>query len=255
MHGSHLIKMWSRTQALVALSSAEAELYGIVKATAELKGLISLWKDLGIQLSGHLLADASAALGILKRRGLGKVRHLNSNYLWVQEVMAKREVEYGKVPGSENTSDLFTKALDGETIDKHTAGISCEFAEGKDDLAYTIHFVGAAPSQDMFDDKLGSLLNLKGGYAAWTRTDLHAKTTKTSMRGGPNWSQVKARITVDANTNKIIKVEQAKHITRNMEHVLLHGGECDIMTILIYNDGTSSGINVGCQDNKGRCHG
>ena len=63
MHGSHLIKMWSRTQALVALSSAEAELYGIVKATAELKGLISLWKDLGIQLSGHLLADASAALG------------------------------------------------------------------------------------------------------------------------------------------------------------------------------------------------
>ena len=112
MHGSHLIKMWSRTQALVALSSAEAELYGIVKATAELKGLISLWKDLGIQLSGHLLADASAALGILKRRGLGKVRHLNTNFFWVQEVMAKLEVEYGKVLGSENTSDRFTKALD-----------------------------------------------------------------------------------------------------------------------------------------------
>ena len=38
MHGSHLIKMWSRTQALVDLLSAEAELYGIVKATAKLKG-------------------------------------------------------------------------------------------------------------------------------------------------------------------------------------------------------------------------
>ena len=83
MHGSHLIKMWSRTQALVDLLSAEAELYGIVKATAELKGLMSLWKDLGVVLSGHLLPDASAALGILKRRGLGKVRHLNTNYLWV----------------------------------------------------------------------------------------------------------------------------------------------------------------------------
>ena len=64
-------------------SSAEAELYGIVKATAELKGLMILWMDLGVVLSGHLLADASAALGILKRRGLGKVRHLNTNYLWV----------------------------------------------------------------------------------------------------------------------------------------------------------------------------
>ena len=91
MHRSHMIKMWSRTQALVALSSAEAELYGIVKATAELKGLMSLWKDLGVVLSSHLLADASAALGILKRRGLGKITHLNTNYLWVREVMSKRE--------------------------------------------------------------------------------------------------------------------------------------------------------------------
>ena len=81
------------------------------------------------------MADASAALGILKRRGLGKVRHLNTNYLWVQEVMAKREVDYGKVPGSENLSDLFTKALDGETIDKHVYGTNCEFSEDKDDLA------------------------------------------------------------------------------------------------------------------------
>ena len=48
VYGSHLIKMWSRTQALVALSSAEAELYGIVKGTAELKGLVSLWRDLGL---------------------------------------------------------------------------------------------------------------------------------------------------------------------------------------------------------------
>ena len=51
---------------------AEAELYCIVKATAELKGLMSLWKDLGVVLSCHLLADASAALGILKGAGSGK---------------------------------------------------------------------------------------------------------------------------------------------------------------------------------------
>ena len=47
------------------------------------------------------------------------------------------------MPGSENLSDLFTKALDGETIDKHVYGTNCEFTEGKDDLAFTIHFVGA----------------------------------------------------------------------------------------------------------------
>ena len=254
MYGLHMIKMWSRTQALVALSSAEAELYGIVKATAELKGLISLWKDLGLVVKGHLLADANAALGILRRRGLGKVRHLNTNYLWVQEVMAKGEIDYGKVAGADNNSDLFTKALDGPTIDKHTNAIGCEFTAGKDDLAYTIHFVGSAPQKGLFDDKLGEILQLKGAYSAWIRTDIGATTTKTSMRGGPDWSQVRARITVDADTNKFIKIERAKHITRNQEHSLLYGGERNIMTILIFNKNETQ-ENTYIKEANGRCHG
>ena len=44
---SHLIKMRCKTQAVVALSSAEAELYGLVRASAETIGLISMYKDFG----------------------------------------------------------------------------------------------------------------------------------------------------------------------------------------------------------------
>ena len=72
--GSHLIKMWCKTQAVVALSSAEAELYGLVRASAETMGLISMYKDLGTHMNGVVLGDASAALAIVARRGLGKVR-------------------------------------------------------------------------------------------------------------------------------------------------------------------------------------
>ena len=216
-----------------------------------------MWKDLGVELSGHLLADASAALGILKRCGLGKVRHLNTNYLWVQEVMSKREVDYGKVPGSENLSDLFTKALDGETIDKHVHGTSCEYVEGKDDLAYTIHYVGAGPDMRVFHDKVGEVLKLEGDYAAWTRTDLKSRTTKTSMRGGPEWSRVVARLTLDADTNKLIKIERVEHITKNCEHALLYGGERNIMTVLLFNEGTptSSTARSATSEGRGRCHG
>ena len=45
-YGSHLIKTWSKTQATVALSSGEAELHGIVKATAESIGLHNLLREL-----------------------------------------------------------------------------------------------------------------------------------------------------------------------------------------------------------------
>ena len=70
--GSHLIKMWCKRQAVVAVSSAEAELYGLVRASAETLGLISMYKDLGTHMNGVVLGDASAALAIVARRGLGK---------------------------------------------------------------------------------------------------------------------------------------------------------------------------------------
>ena len=82
--GSHPIKMWSRTQALVSLSSAEAELYAAIKACSETLGFLSLLKDYQIHASGKVMSDANAALGIIKRQGLGRTRHIHTSYLWIQ---------------------------------------------------------------------------------------------------------------------------------------------------------------------------
>ena len=68
--------MWCKTQAVVALSSAETELYGLVRASAETMGHISMYKDLGTHMNGLVLGDAGAALAIVARRGLGRLRHL-----------------------------------------------------------------------------------------------------------------------------------------------------------------------------------
>ena len=46
MVGTHLIKSWATTQATIAKSSAESELYGIVRGTCEALGFISLAEDL-----------------------------------------------------------------------------------------------------------------------------------------------------------------------------------------------------------------
>ena len=72
MFGRHLIKSWSRQQRAIALSSAEAETYDMVACSAELLGIQSCASDLGIQLSAAVYANASAALGIVQRRGMGK---------------------------------------------------------------------------------------------------------------------------------------------------------------------------------------
>ena len=62
--GSHVIKSYSRQQKVIALSSAEAELYAMVAASAETLAIIAYATDLGISLGGEVYADSSAALGI-----------------------------------------------------------------------------------------------------------------------------------------------------------------------------------------------
>ena len=50
MVGRHLIKAWSATQALLALSSGEAEYYGVVRGVGIGIGLQALYRDIGVAL-------------------------------------------------------------------------------------------------------------------------------------------------------------------------------------------------------------
>ena len=119
MMGTHLVKHWSSTQRTVTLSSGEAALAGIVKATAEALGLQSLGADLGLVVSIRAYADSAAAIGICRRSGIGRVRHLAVGQLWVQEKIRSGEVALFKVDGGLNPADVLTKHVARELIDKH----------------------------------------------------------------------------------------------------------------------------------------
>ena len=114
--GEHLVKSWSATQAVIALSSGEAEYYGIVKGSSVALGIQSVVNDLGMGTKVKIHTDASAAKGIASRRGLGKVRHIEVNQLWVQEKVAKGEIDLIKIPGTENRADALTKYVEGDKL-------------------------------------------------------------------------------------------------------------------------------------------
>ena len=82
--GRHLLNHWISAQKVIALSSGEAELADIVKGTSEAIGVRIMAADLGADLHVPVLADSSAALGICRRTGIGRVRHLAVDQLWVQ---------------------------------------------------------------------------------------------------------------------------------------------------------------------------
>ena len=131
----HWLKSWSKAQSLIALSLAESELYAAVKATAETMGIQSMARDFAIQSECTILADASAALRIISRKGLGKVRQLDANHLWIQQVAAQKRVKYEKVAGSVNPADLMTKELAAADVDKYVAMMNAQYAEGRPEIA------------------------------------------------------------------------------------------------------------------------
>jgi hypothetical protein len=135
MRGTHLIKHWSSTQRTVTLSSGEAELLGIVRGCSEALGLQSLARDLGIECAISVCGDSSAAIGICRRAGIGKVRHLAVGQLWVQGLVRSGGVRLYKVLGTTNPADALTKPLARPALDTHCQAMHLHREAGRPQTA------------------------------------------------------------------------------------------------------------------------
>ena len=90
MLGAHVLKTWSTTQVSIALSSGEAEYYGVVRGTGIGFGQKALFHDAGIDMPLRVWTDSSAAIGTASRQGLGKLRHLECHSLWLQQRLRRK---------------------------------------------------------------------------------------------------------------------------------------------------------------------
>ena len=107
--GGVAVKHWSRSQRSRALSVGEAEYYALVTGSAEGLGLKSLMEDLGWDVGVKVWTDSSTAQSVASRRGLGKLRHVELRYLWVQEMVRRGRLVLGKIWGPRNIADHLTK--------------------------------------------------------------------------------------------------------------------------------------------------
>ena len=69
----------------------------------------SLLRDLGVEAPVRVWTDSSAAIGICSRQGLGKLRHIDTHTLWVQQAVRCKRIDLRKVDGETNPADIFTK--------------------------------------------------------------------------------------------------------------------------------------------------
>ena len=193
MLGRHCLKTWSKTQAIIAKSSAEAELYGVVRGATEGLGMVTLLKDLGSVVGVQMHVDASAAMGIIERQGLSRVRHIDTNVLWLQEVCARKVVLVQKVPGEMNPADLTTKHLSVAAIENNTDKMSMVFETGRAAKAAKLHSLQAGGdynkcSAEMYNptnsvDRAMCSIGKSGGKGSWSAI----RRVGNDLRGGDRW--------------------------------------------------------------------
>ena len=114
--------------------------------------------EFGMQFDGKVCTDASAAIGMVFRRGRGRTRHIDVQYLWVQAEVAEGRLQVEKVHTWSNPADLLTKAVGQDIISRHLEAL---------DLRVDATRAAGAP-------KLGQVATwaLHGAARAWGRHEL-----------------------------------------------------------------------------------
>ena len=93
------------------------------------------FKGVWLKLSGSeapvMYGQTPVRHWVVHRQGLGRLRHIDTNLLWIQDVAAQRAIEFSKIFGTENPADLMTKFLGWQSAETNCHRLQREFQEGE----------------------------------------------------------------------------------------------------------------------------
>ena len=108
----------SRGKASVALSSCEAE---VMAASEGIKEALLLQEVMMFAGLGHyeieIKVDSSAAHAFFHRRGVGRMKHIDSRILWLQDLIAVGGVRLKKIPRTQNLADMLTHSPSAKELE------------------------------------------------------------------------------------------------------------------------------------------
>ena len=109
--GKCTIRTTCKSQAVIALSSGEAEYYGLVSGLCQALGEQSTLQDWGIKVSIVGYMDATTGLSIGSRHGLGKVKHIDTVFLWAQDKILSGKAKLLKKHTDDMLKQIFSLNL------------------------------------------------------------------------------------------------------------------------------------------------
>ena len=73
-------------------------------------------KDAGWKIDVRLHSDATAAIRISRRKGLGKIMHLDCTDVWIQDKICSKKMTTSEALGTDNMADLLNKYVGNKAM-------------------------------------------------------------------------------------------------------------------------------------------
>ena len=141
--GGHMIKATSNLQTVIGLNVAESEYYALVHGASHGLGLQAFLKDLGLVVGLVVESDSSSAKAFASRVRLGKQRHVQTRFLWLQQAVQSERVVIKKIGTANNPSDILTKSSTAAVIEKHTKAMGLLLLQGASRLQKSVLVPGS----------------------------------------------------------------------------------------------------------------
>ena len=164
-----------------------------IQAVAETLGMLSMLKDFDWKLGGEIWSDANAAIGVIQRNGLGKIRHIDTGLLWIQRIAAQRRVTFHKVLGEDNPADLYAKYVDNQTANHHLSKSAYQTTSGRAAEAPKLRLISQS-LEDMYGINVSTcdwvnaiaeaMSTTKAQLAPWRRGKLVGHVGKSGVKDG-----------------------------------------------------------------------
>jgi hypothetical protein len=106
----------SATQKTVTLSVTEAEINAVVLCVQDMLYAKNLIKSIRLKVKLPMILEINnkGAVDIINSFSVGgRTRHIDVRQCFLQELKEAKQLVVNWIPGSENSTDMFTKKLDG----------------------------------------------------------------------------------------------------------------------------------------------
>jgi hypothetical protein len=120
-----VLQHFSKTQPTLSQSSGEAELVALYHGVSAAIGVQHLIEEIAWESLPRVglvaQCNSTAAISSCLRLGVGRIKHLELKYLWLQELIRSRALSISYIASRLNKADLLTKPLQKAEFERKVA--------------------------------------------------------------------------------------------------------------------------------------